>query len=234
MVTLTIVRLTRKSLLAIVVAAALAVAPGAFLADLELGVGSALAKGGNGGGNGGGNAGGNGGGNAGGNAGTDSETASAGNSASAPGHNKSELGTPKNELGSLNASNASATARANASATSRVGMLGAYETALANGDVEAAAQALAGAANKAITPEVVAEVNQNLGIESTPEEEQQVADMAEAARTAEPVEEEEDEVAEEPTEEEEEVAEGDTDTVTEEEGEIASAADDLIGEPAAQ
>jgi hypothetical protein len=41
-----------------------------------------------------------------------------------------------------------------------------YEAAMANGDLEAAAKALASAANKEITPEVVNEVNKNLGIES--------------------------------------------------------------------
>jgi hypothetical protein len=101
---------------------------------------------------------------------------------------------------------------------------------MANGDLEAAAQALADAANKEITPDVVAEVNQNMGIESTPEVDAEVADLAEAARTAEPVEGEP--VEGEP--EDEDVAEEDSDEDPVEEDEIAAAAEDLIGETSAE
>src|SRR3546814_11045708 len=95
---------------------------------------------------------------------------------------------------------------------------------MASGDLEAAAQALAGAANKAVTPGAVAEVNRNLGIESTPEEEAQVAAQAEAARTAAPTEEDA-EADEADLAEEDDLGE---DATGEESGEIASAADDLI------
>ena len=55
---------------------------------------------------------------------------------------------------------------------------------MAAGDPDAAAAALARAANKEITPEAVAHVNANIGVEATPEEEAEMADLAEAARTA--------------------------------------------------
>jgi hypothetical protein len=219
-----------KVLLAACFVAGFTAAPIELFKNLSFDSATALAKGGNGGGKGGGKGGDNGGGNK----GADSDTASAGKSASAPGHNKSELGSDlgkaKNDLGSLNASKASATARAHASPNSQVGKLGAYETAMANGDLEAAAQALADAANKEITPDVVAEVNQNMGIESTPEVDAEVADLAEAARTAEPVEGEP--VEGEP--EDEDVAEEDSDEDPVEEDEIAAAAEDLIGETSAE
>lgn len=219
-----------KTIVGAMFAVALLVAPdGTFFADLDLGTGAALAKGGNGGGNGNGGGGGGGNGGAGGNSGGKSGDAGAasGKSASAPGHDKSETGTARAALGSLNASHASSTARANASPNSRVGGLAAYEAALAAGDLEEAAQALGRTANKAVTPDVVAEVNRNLGVEATPEEEAQMADLAEAARAGEPV------GSDEPGEEE--AAEGESgDTPAEEENEVASAADELMGVDTAQ
>ena len=61
-------------------------------------------------------------------------------------------------LGSLNAAHASATARANASSKSMVGQIAAFANAVEANEVEAAAQALAAKANKAITMDVVTEV----------------------------------------------------------------------------
>ncbi|MGF1628714.1 MAG: hypothetical protein ACFCUT_04535 [Kiloniellaceae bacterium] len=215
-----------KLVLAACFVAGFTAAPVELLKNFSVDSASALAKGGNGGGNGGGRGGGNAGGKGGGNNGAGSDAGSAGKSASAAGHNKSETGKAAAALGSLNASHASATSRAHASPNSQVGKLDAYETALAAGDLEAAAQALADAANKEITSDVVAEVNQNMGIESTPEVDAQVAAMAEAARTAEPTEgepEDEDVAGDNP---DEDAAEG--------ENEIAAAADDLIGETTSQ
>jgi hypothetical protein len=225
------VRRTGKLVLAGIVAAAFSAAPIEVFKDFSLDQSTALAKGGGGGGNGGGN---NGGGNGGGKGASSSDAAGAGKSAAAAGHNKSETAKSASALGSLNASHASATARAHASPNSQVGKLAAYEAALAEGDLEAAAAALGSAANKEITPEVVAEVNQNMSIESTPEEEAEMAELAEATRTAEPS--EENEAAEEAPAEEEDVAEGEPgDDPTEEEGgEIASAAEGLIDGSTAQ
>ncbi|MPZ10479.1 MAG: hypothetical protein GEU89_09740 [Kiloniellaceae bacterium] len=126
----------------------------------------------------------------------------------------------------MNASHASATARANAAPNSQVGKLGAYAAAMESGDVETAAQALADAANKEITADVVAAVNQNMGIESTPEEEADVAAKAETARTS--------ETSEDESEGEDLAEENSGEDSVEGENEIAAAADDLIGETAAQ
>jgi hypothetical protein len=100
-----------------------------------------------------------------------------------------------------------------------------YEQALAAGDLTAAAEALAGAANKEISPESVAEVNKNMGIASTPEEEAEIAALAEAARTA-GTEEGEAEPGEDQTADS---GSGNTTSTDGEDDAISAAADDLIG-----
>lgn len=224
--------------LAALVAAGMTAAPLSLTDDLSLDAKTAEAKNGRGGGNdkggrGGNDRGGRGGGNdKGGNdkGGKGGNGKSGGNSSASAGKSKSSFGTEEAEteevetarkggLGSLSASNASATARANASPNSRVGAIAEYENALAAGDVEAAANALARAANKEISPENVGAVNHNLGIEATPEEEAEMAALAEAARTAAP----------EEGEGEETTAEGEGDGTTEDGvDEIAAAAEELI------
>ena len=210
-----------KLLLAGFIVAVFAAAPVGITDDFSVDTSAAFAKNGNGGGNGGGRGGGS---------GSDSANAEngPGKSSSAPGHNKSEVATSEEDsgkkgLGSLSASNASATARAHAAPNSQVGKMDAYEKAIAAGDLEAAAAALGDAANKEITPEVVAQVNRNMGIESTPEVEAEVAALAEAARTAAPAEEEAEGEGEDVAGED-----GSGDSGDVEEGEIASAAEDLI------
>lgn len=164
--------------LAAAVTAGLTAAPWSLSGDFSLNAKVAQAKGDKGGGKGGGNGGGKGGGNGGGNGGgkgAGDDTASADG---APGHNKDDTAKSKGGLGSLSASNASATAREHAAANSQVGKMRDYETAMANGDLEAAAEALASASNKDITPEVVGEVNKNLGIESSLSDEEVAAAAA--------------------------------------------------------
>lgn len=175
--------------LAMILAAGMTAAPISVSQDLSLELADAQAKGGGKGGSNGGNGGGKGGGNGNGKGGGNKsaaggETTGHGKSGSAPGHNKTKSAKSGGGLGSLSASNASPTARANAAPNSRVGKIAAYEEALAAGNVEAAAEALGSAANKEITPEVVAQVNANLGIEATPEEEAEIAALAEEARTS--------------------------------------------------
>lgn len=104
-------------------------------------------------------------------------------------------GISASALGSLNAAHASATARAKASPNSQVGRIAAYEGALAADDLQAAAEALASAANKEIDADVVAAVNGLLSLDVDPAIEAEVADRAEAARTG------SDEVGEESAEE---------------------------------
>jgi|GEM_PF-4006044 len=158
--------------LAAAVTAGLTATPWSLSKDFSLDAKVAQAKGGNGGDKGGGKGGGNGGGKGGGGKGGDNSGKSASDrSASADTTTSSERSKgakakTQGGLGSLSASNASATAREHASANSQVGKMRDYETAMANGDLEAAAKALASAANKDITPEVVSKVNENLGIES--------------------------------------------------------------------
>lgn len=197
-------------------ALALTVSPLALNQDYQWTVSKAEAKGGNGGGNGGGNAGGNGGGK-----GNDK---SAGASSGAPGkngnaygHTRDEVTKTKNTLGSLNAANASATARANASPNSRVGKLAEYERELAEGDLEAAAEALAGAANKGITPDAVKAVNEKMGIE-TDFTDEEIAEAA-AAKQDQPA---------DGFEETADTGENGSGAADEDEDAIAAAAQDLI------
>jgi len=222
-----------RLLLAGFVVAGLSALPFQLQWDLTIDPSSALAKGNDkGGGNDNGGGSDKGGGNdKGGGKGSD-KSGPGGNSASAAGHNKSETGPAASNagLGSLNASNASPTARANASRNSPVGQLGDYENALAAGDLAAAAAALASAANKEISTETVAAVNRNMDIESTPEEEAEVAALAEAARTAE-LGETEDEPGEE------QVTDGSSDDAAStkaEDGAITAAAEELLGKSKAE
>lgn len=69
-------------------------------------------------------------------------------------------------LGRLNAAHASPTARANAAANSTVGQIAAYEQAALVGDVQAAAESLAMAANKTVDTSVVKAVNELLSLET--------------------------------------------------------------------
>ena len=235
--------------LAALVAAGMTAAPLSLSDDLSLESKVAQAKNGNdkggrGGGNDkggrGGNDKGNGGGivgcNGGGNGNAGGKSASASTSETALDASDVELDeeedtAKKKGMGSLSASNSSQRARERAAPNSRPGALGAYERALAEGDVEAAAEALARAANKEITPENVGMVNENLGIQSSPEEEAEMAALAEAARTAAPDEDGE-------VEGEENVAEGEDggDEGDPEEGpdEIAAAVEDLMGDTTTQ
>jgi len=118
---------------------------------------------------------------------------------------------------------------ADAADRGRVGAIADYENATT---AEEAAAALARASNKEITPERLGMVNTNLGIEMSPEDEAALAALAEEARTNPPAEEEEVEgEVEGETEEETTVGETEGEGTTEEEtDEIASAAEDLIGE----
>lgn len=205
--------------LAALVTAGLSAAPWSLSGDLSLdsklvqAKGNGGDKGGKGGGrDGGGNGGGNGGGKGGGN-GAGKDTASADSEDASPGKSKGHDAKSKGGLGSLSASNASATAREHAAANSQVGKMRDYEEAMANGDLEAAAEALASAANKDITPEVVNQVNRNMGIESTLTDEEVAAAAAAKQQEA--------------------ASEGDDlgDDGTEDEvDEIAQAVDDLMGD----
>ena len=222
--------------LASFMAAGMTAAPVSLSDDFSLEIKTAEAKNGKGGGNDKGGRGGNDKGGKGGNGGGNgksggSNSASAGaSSSSIDGEDDDTEETEieaagKKGMGSLNASNSSQRARERASPNSRPGALGEYERALAEGDIEAAAEALARAANKEITPENVGKVNENLGIETTPEEEAEMAALAEAARSADPD-------AEGEPEGEDNVAEGEGSEGdgTTEEGldEIAAAAENLI------
>ena len=228
--------------LASFMAAGMTAAPVSLSDDFSLEIKTAEAKNGKGGGNDKGGRGGNDKGGKGGNGGGNgksggSNSASAGaSSSSIDGEDDDTEETEieaagKKGMGSLSASNSSQRARERAAPNSRPGALGAYERALAEGDVEAAAEALARAANKEITPENVGMVNENLGIQSSPEEEAEMAALAEAARTAAPDEDGE-------VEGEENVAEGEGggDEGDPEEGpdEIAAAVEDLMGDTTTQ
>lgn len=79
----------------------------------------------------------------------------------------------------MNAAHASPTARANAASNSRVGQIAAYERAMLNAlsiqdptarraAVASARQRLSAAANKPVTPDVVARVDSLLGLPPTP------------------------------------------------------------------
>lgn len=67
-------------------------------------------------------------------------------------------------LGRLNAAHASERALANASPNSTVGRIGAYKAALEDGDLAAAAEALASVSNKAVTEASVRSLNGLLGV----------------------------------------------------------------------
>ena len=91
--------------------------------------------------------------------------------------------------GRLNAAHASATALAHASPTSAVGQIAAYKEAMKDylsGDeqgLEAAANALAGVANKGITAQTVTDLNAVLGLPAVTDDiASQIADTAKAAQ----------------------------------------------------
>ena len=87
-------------------------------------------------------------------------------------------GLSASSLGRLNAAHASPNARANAAPHSAVGLLGQYVDAVEADDLEAAAAALAAAANKDIDLAVVGAVDDLLGLEVDEEDEQEIADLA--------------------------------------------------------
>jgi hypothetical protein len=78
------------------------------------------------------------------------------------------------KLAGLNASHASANARAHAAAESAVGRLAGYEAFILAGDFEAAGHALDQAARGAVTLDVVKEVNANLGLIVSDEQAMQI------------------------------------------------------------
>ncbi len=105
------------------------------------------------------------------------------------GNGASENGISAAALGSLNAANASATARDNASPNSMVGHIAAFAEAAESENINAAAEALAAKANKSITPEVVNEVSRLAEVEVSPETADAIAARAaeiQAAETEEP------------------------------------------------
>jgi hypothetical protein len=220
-----------KLALAALFAAGMTAAPFTVSDDLGLDSAAAFAKGGNGGGN---DKGGRGGNDKGGRGGNDhGGNGKGGNSANA-GKSDSSLDAAgeetevddvetakKNGWGSLSASHASARAREMAAEGSQVNNVADYEAAIAAEDLDAAAAALAAASNKEITPERVGMVNNNLGIEATPEEEAALAAQAEAIRSG--------EVEGEPEEDGEMAAgEGEEGDSEEAPDEIAQAADELV------
>jgi hypothetical protein len=149
---------------------ALAALPAAFswtlLAPVALHAQADPGGNGNGNGNGGANGnGGNGGGNGNGGNGAGGE-----HSGHAYGHATDDDGEDDGDvggaalLGSLNALHASPNAFLNADPESMVGMVGAYQDAIAAGDLETAASLLDDAANKPVTLELLQEVNARLGI----------------------------------------------------------------------
>jgi hypothetical protein len=167
--------------------------PVAFDADkTTLSTSAAYAKGaGNSGGKGGGNGGGNGGGH-GKSGSTPGQSTASVNSANGvsglggPGsstsaHSKGQ-GLTASSLGSLNAAHASAMGLAHANRlNSVVGQIATYKDALTSedgADIEAAAEALANAANKPIDQSVVGAVNDLLGIDVDQGTEQDIADKA--------------------------------------------------------
>ncbi len=223
-----------KLALAALFAAGMTAAPLSVSDDLGLDSAAAFAKGGNGGGNdkggndkGGGNDNGGRGGNDNGGHGKGGNSANAGKSDSSLDATGEETEVDdvetakKGGWGSLSASHASQRARERAAEGSQVNNIADYEAAMAAGDPDAAAAALAAASNKEVTPERVGMVNNNLGIEATPEEEAALAAQAEAIRSG--------EVEGEP-EEEGDMAEGEGEEGDPEEqpDEIAQAADDLL------
>ena len=83
----------------------------------------------------------------------------------------------KAKIGKLNAANASPTALENASPHSAVGAIASYVDAVADDDVQAAAEALA-TSNKSVDDAVVNAVNGLLGIEMDEEITSEIADAA--------------------------------------------------------
>lgn len=94
-------------------------------------------------------------------------------------------GLTASSLGRLNAAHASARARERAAPHSAVGLIDQYADAIAAGDLEAAAAALAAAANKDIDLAVVGALNDLLNIELDAADEQEIADQASEAQAAE-------------------------------------------------
>ena len=135
--------------------------------------------GGNGGGsgNGGGNAGGNGNGNAGG--GASGQANAGGKSADA---DLADLGNSAASRGSLNAGHASPTAMDSAAPNSVPGQIGSYRDAIQDGDLEAAAAALAEASNRDLTQQSVASLNGLIGLDLDPAIEAALADRANELR----------------------------------------------------
>lgn len=90
----------------------------------------------------------------------------------------SENGISAAALGSLNASNASSTARENASPNSMVGHIAAFGEAVESENINEAAEALAAKANKSITEPVVTEVAQKVGVDVSDETARAIATRA--------------------------------------------------------
>jgi hypothetical protein len=89
-------------------------------------------------------------------------------------------------LGRLNAAHASPRAMERASPQSTVGQIAAYKAAVQDGNMTAAAKALAGVANKSVTTQTVAEFNDILGVTMTDAQISTVAAQARDAQAREP------------------------------------------------
>ena len=90
----------------------------------------------------------------------------------------SDNGISSAALGSLNASNASSTARRNASPNSMVGTIAAFAEAAESESINEAAEALASKANKSITAPVVTEVARRTEVEVSEETASAIAQRA--------------------------------------------------------
>ncbi len=101
-------------------------------------------------------------------------------------------GISASALGKLNAAHASQRARDRAAEHSAVGLIADYQAAFSADvvDIEAAAEALAAAANKSIDPNVVSAVNELLGIETDQTTNDAIGTAAAALQAPEAVEEE--------------------------------------------
>jgi hypothetical protein len=125
------------------------------------------------------------------------KTDTAGKKSDAPGPKTAARTTDKttadkasaSSLGRLNAAHASAQALANASPNSAVGQISAYKDALTDGDLEAAAEALAAVSNKTVTEASVKSLNELLGIEMEDAEVTDLVDKVGALEDKEPTEE---------------------------------------------
>jgi len=111
--------------------------------------------------------------------GTPSAKSNAARSATLRDSKGTTVGTKSASLGKLNAAHASVRGLAHASPNSTVGQIAAYKSAMQAGDVEAAATALAGVANKGVTTQTVSELNALVGVTAT---QAQVAAVAQQAR----------------------------------------------------